>query len=287
MNNLMVSFKRFLKNKNTVTILGIVIILVLLYVVYNMQINNAVEPMQIPVAKETIQPRTEITSDMVAIIDVPSIAVSDNVYTYKNGVVGKYTNVNSTIPKGSMFYTGSIVDKKELPDSEFDDVKEGDVVYRLPVNTETTYGNSILPGNTIDIYMKAVEDATGKVMVGKLVQNVEVLAVKDSQGNHVFDSSSSNRTSASLIFGVPTEIHNLLLKAKYLSSLGVELFPVPQGKTSGVDGEVNVTAAQLKAYVEAHTINVQIDELKEEKNEATDSAVGTNSGANTQTNGAQ
>jgi len=283
MNNLIVSFKRFLKNKNTVTILGIVIILVLLYVVYNMQINNAVVPVQVPVAKETIQPRDEVTSDMVELIDVPAISVSENVYTSKAAVVGKYANVNSVIPKGSMFYTDTLVEKKELPDAAFTEVKEGEIVFSLPVDMTTTYGNSIFPGNKIDIYMKAVEDATGKIMVGKLIQNIEVLAVKDSQGRHVFEDSAERRTPSSLIFGVPADIHNLLLKANYLSNLGVELFPVPHGGTVKEEGSVNVTAAQLKGYVEAHTINVQIDEPQQEANTATDSAVGNS--ANTQTNG--
>ena len=65
MENVMASFKRFFKNKNTVTIIGVIIILVLLYIGYSSQINKAVEPVSIPDATETIQPRTQITSDMV------------------------------------------------------------------------------------------------------------------------------------------------------------------------------------------------------------------------------
>lgn len=291
MGNLTVSLKRFLKNKNTVTILGIVIILILLYVVYTTQINNAVNPMKIPVAKETLQPRDEVTADKVELIDVPAVAVSDNVYKYKKDVVGKYANVNSVIPQGSMFYTDTLVDKKELPDSAFTEVKEGEVVYNFPVTMSTTYGNSIFPGNKIDIYMKAVEDSTGKIMVGKLIENVEVLAVKDAQGRHVFEDSSERRTPATLIFGVSDSVNILLRKASYLSSIDVELFPVPHGGTATTEGDVNVTSTQLKSYIEAHTVNVQIDtdkDLTTNNDKATDSAVGNSTGSNTnKTNGAQ
>lgn len=297
MSNLMVSFKRFLKNKNTVTILGIVIILVLLYVVYSSQINNAVNPVKIPVAKETIQPRDEVTSDKVELIDVPTIAVSENVYRYKKDVVGKYANVNSVIPQGSMFYTDTLVDKKELPDSAFTEVKEGEVVYNFPVTMSSTYGNSIFPGNKIDIYMKAVEDSTGKIMVGKLIENVEVLAVKDAQGRHVFEDSSERRTPATLIFGVPDSISLLLRKAYYLSNIDVELFPVPHGGTAATEGDVNATSAQLKSYIEAHTINVQLDtekDLTTNNDKATDEGVGNTTGSddkksetNNKANGAQ
>lgn len=264
MNNLSISFQRFLKNKNTVTIIGIILILVLLYVVYAITINNAVNPVQIPVAAEKIQPRTKITSEMVEVVDIPAVAVTENVYQNKNNVVGKYSNVNAVIPKGSMFYDGAIVKKEELPDSSFTEVEEGDVVYNLSVTTESTYGNSIFPGNKIDVYMKAVDDATGKIMVGKLVKNIEVLAVKDKQGRHVFEDTEANRTPATLIFGVEPDINILLRKASYLSSVGVELFPVPHGGEAKEEGDVTVTATQLKNYIEAHTVNVQLDEITED-----------------------
>ena len=283
MSNFIVSFKRFLTNKNTVTIIGIVVILILLYVVYNAQINNAVDPQKVPVAKENIQPRDEVTADKVELIDVPAVAITDNVYRYKKDVVGKYANVNSVIPKGSMFYTDTLVDKKELPDSAFTEVKEGEVVYNFPVTMATTYGNSIFPGNKIDIYMKAVEDSTGKIMVGKLVENIEVLAVKDAQGRHVFENTSENRTPATLIFGVPDTINILLRKAFYLSSIDVELFPVPHGGAVKTEGDVNVTADQLKSYIEAHTVNIQLnttDDLTTNNDDATDKAEGNSTGSN-------
>lgn len=275
MSNFLVSFKRFLKNKNTVTIVGIVIILILLYVVYNAQINNAVNPVKVPVAKATIQPREQVTADKVELIDVPAVSITDNTYKYKADVVGKYANVNSAIPKGSMFYKETLVDKKELPDSAFTEVKEGEIVYNFPVTMATTYGNSIFPSNKVDIYMKAVDDATGKIMVGKLVENVEILAVKDAQGRHVFENTEENRTPATLIFGVPDTINILLRKASYLADIDVELFPVPHGGTANTTGAVNVTAAQLKSYIEAHTVNVQLDEpedttTKNDKDTTTD-----------------
>ena len=90
MNNLTASAKKFLKNKNMVTIIGVVIILILLYVGYSTQINRAVEPVQIPVATQTIQPRTEITDDMVELIDMPNISLSDNVIRTRSSIVGRY-----------------------------------------------------------------------------------------------------------------------------------------------------------------------------------------------------
>ena len=98
MENILVSVQRIIRNKNFITIAGVIIILVLLYFGYSSQINKAVQPITVPIATETIQPRTEITDDMVDLIDMPAISVKDNVIISKNNVVGKYSNINTVIP---------------------------------------------------------------------------------------------------------------------------------------------------------------------------------------------
>jgi hypothetical protein len=58
MNNLLFNIKKFLANKNTVTILGVVAAILILYFGYNYRINQAIKPQRVPYAKITIQPRT-------------------------------------------------------------------------------------------------------------------------------------------------------------------------------------------------------------------------------------
>ena len=258
MNNLIASAKKFARNKNMITIIGVVIILILLYVGYSTQINRAVEPIQIPVATQTIQPRTEITDDMVQIIDMPNVSLSDNVIRTRSQIVGKYSNVNSVIPEGSMFYTDTVIDADELPDAAFAKVKSGEVVYNFPVDMESTYGNSIFPGNKIDIYMKVGDGQDEKIMIGKLIENIEVLAVKDSSGRAVFEDTSESRSPSMMIFGLKTDLYLLLKKASYMSSLGVELYPVPHGGTVDTEGATQVSTQQLVDYIDAHSVNIPI-----------------------------
>lgn len=258
MNQFMASAQRIIRNKNFITIAGIILALFLLYWGYSSQINKAVEPVMVPVAVETIQPRTEITSDMIEMVEMPAVSVKDNVITSRNLVVGKYSNVNTVIPAGSMFYQDTVVEQSKLPDSVFVKVKKGEIVYNFDVDMESTYGNSIYPGNKIDIYMKTGDGTDEKVMLGKLVENVEVLAVKDSQGRNVFENSSESRTPDMLIFGVPEEINLLLRKASYMDSLGVELFPVPHGGSVQTEGATEVSTQQLADYIEAHAVNIPI-----------------------------
>ena len=42
MNNLIVGIKKFFTNKNTVTVVGVVLAIIVLYAGYNMRINQAI-----------------------------------------------------------------------------------------------------------------------------------------------------------------------------------------------------------------------------------------------------
>ena len=286
MNSVSVTIQRLFKNKNTVTIIGVVAILALLYFGYSTTVSKAVSPVSVPVAATTIQPRTLITEDMVTTVDIAANAVSDDVIQNQNSIIGKYSNVNSVIPEGSMFYSALLTTAEELPDSSFVKVAKDEVPYNFPVTMDSTYGNSIYPGNLIDIYMKA-ENADGQVMVGRLVENIEVLAVKDSSGKHVFENTSEERIPAFLIFGVKDEINILLRKASYMTNFSVELFPVPHGGQVDIDEdtETQVSTQYLKDFINANT--VLIPEEQPAQNENTNNASGNNNETSNNTNNNQ
>ena len=253
MNGLMNSLKRFVSNKNTVTILGVILVLVLLYWGYSSQVSSSVQPVQVPVAARTIQPRTQITADMISVIEISQIAVVENVYTDSNSVVGLYSNVNTLIPIGSMFYHEALIEKDQLPDSAFFEIGEDEIPYLFSVTLESTFGNSIFPNSKIDIYMKAV-DEDNKVMVGKLLEDVKVIAVKDNAGNDVFESTEEERQPSYLVFGLPDDIHILLRKAQYITTNDVLLFPVPHGGTVASEGDIRVSTEYLKDFINSKTI---------------------------------
>lgn len=260
----MEGLKRFLKNKNTVTIIGVFLILAILFLSYQYQLNRATSPITgVPVAAVNIQPRTEITADMVEYVDIPPVLMRDGVITNRNAVIGMYTHYNTVVPQGSLFYQGVLIEERDLPDTAFTEVEEGDIPYSFRVNMATTFGNSIFPGNIVDIYMKANDDG-GRVMVGRFLKNVKVLAVKDSSGNHVFENTQASRTPSNFIIGVDPEIHILLRKADYLP--GVELFPVPRGGTVVEDGELQVSIQELKDHINARTVQLPLDYFTDDDN---------------------
>jgi len=264
MNNVIISIKRFFKNKNTVTVLGVFAIIAILYFGYTTTVNKATAPVKIPVAAQTIQPRTEITAGMYRLIDVPSVAVSSNVIRSVGQLIGKYTNVNSVIPEGSMFYTQTVVSKETLPDSAFTEVKDGEIPVQFKVDMESTYGNSIYPGNKIDIYMKA-DNEFNQVIFGRLFENIEVLAVKYKKGKHVFENTDEDREPAYILFGLKEDYFVLLSKAQYLKrSFGVELVLVPHGGLIPVEGDTEVSTQYLVDYINANAVTIYADNYEEQ-----------------------
>ena len=260
MNNLKASMKKFLGNKNTVTILGVILCLVILYIGYNYRINSKVELVSVPYAKQTIQPRTYITNDMIGTMNVPKSFLVGNYYTTTKSIIGKYSNYNTIIAKGSLFYTDLVVDEKDLPDSAFSNVPEGYTVINYPVTIASTYANSMAPGSYINIYYKSLND-DGEVMFGKFISNIEVLDVKDSSGRHVFENSEEARTPAYMLFAVPEETHLLLRKALYLKNYDVELLLIPNTATLTEDQKVTVSSLQIEEFINSKTAFVSVDDL--------------------------
>lgn len=265
MNNFVISAKRFITNKNTVTIIGVIIILIILYYGYQSTINNAVNPVKVPTAANLIGPQEEITVEDIKWIEVPSISKPSNVVLNESQIVGKYTAINATIPEGSMFYADVLVEKDELPGTWLDKLRidpetgKVDIPYYISVNIVTTYGNSIQPDDYVDFYMKAKSE-DGSLMFGKLIENVQILAVKDSSGEDVFTSVDNNKTPAYLFFGLEDELHLLLRKAFYLSNIGVEIVVVPHGGTLAVTGGVEVSSLYLRDFIDAYSFDIPTNE---------------------------
>lgn len=265
MKNVMFNVKKFLANKNTVTILGVFLGLLVLYIGYNFRVQQAIQPVRVPYALTDIQPREKITAEMIGYVNVPPAMLMGTAIIDANIIIGQYANYNTVIPEGSLFYENTLIDKAEFPDSAFMNIPKDNAPFSLPVDIESTYGNSIFPGNYINIYLKAV-DSDGKIMIGQLLENVKVLAVKDSSGRHVFEDTEEGRTSSYIIFAVPEDIHLLLRKAYYLgtTTVSTELIPVPNTISyTGEVGTIKVTNQFLKTYIETQTVLVPEDELPE------------------------
>jgi len=255
----MKKLKQVLSNKNTVTLIGALLIVVVLYVFYNIRVNQATSPIRVPYAVQTISPRTQITNEMIGYLDITQTSIRGNVLTNANTqILGMYTNVNSMIPAGSLFYKDAVIRKEQLPDAFLIDIEEGHIAYNFAVTMESTYGNSMYPGNYVDVYFKGISD-DGLLMVGKLVENVKILAVKDGAGHAVFENSNEERAPSQIIFSVTEDIHLLLRKAEYLRDVRIILVPTNTSLqlSDGETAPLTVTSETIKQYIESRSTEIE------------------------------
>lgn len=256
MNNVGMSLKKFLSNKNTVTIVGVVVMVLVLYIGYTMRIKSMTDPTPIPYALETLKPGTKINSNQVGTVNVPKAALKGSIITDPSKVIGKYVYSDSIIPQGSMFYSRSVVEKEQLPGVDALEYQEGYVLVNMNVTTATTYGNLIYPGDYIDLYLKIqysgenlTEDDSNKLTVGKLLSNVKVLKVVDANGDNVFADLENKKTPAQIIFAVPSEYHILLRKAMYLRTYDSTIIPVPIKVNTQETPDVTISSAELRDFI--------------------------------------
>ena len=185
-------FSKFLKNKNTVTILGVLACLVILYAGYTMRINKKTALVDVYYAKETIQPKTLITEDMVAKMSVPASFIKGTYYKNYQDIVGKYSNYNTMIASGSIFYSDLLVEESNLPDAVLYNVNEGERVVSFSVD-----------------------------------ENIEILGVKDASGKNVFENTEEARTPSYIYFSLPEAKYLLFSSLNYIETNDIEVVLVP------------------------------------------------------------
>lgn len=257
MGNIVTTIKRFLSNKNTVTILGVLLGIVVLYVGYNYRVDQAIETVMVPYAQQTITATTEITQEMIGTTEVLRNFVSSN----SNLIIDQSALVNSTeprcvtygtsIPEGAFFYNEQVLSCNTLPASIIANIPDGYTIFTMSVDIHTTYGNSMYPGDYIDLYIK-MNSRDNRIIFGKLIESIEIADVRDNQGNSVFLTSTAS-TPSELLFAVPSEEpENLFWLLNIASSIsGLELIPVPRNASyTNNPGETAVSSEYLRNEIE-------------------------------------
>lgn len=241
---------KFFKNKGIVSFIGLILCVGIIIFAYHYRVNQLTKPVTVPYALVEMTAREEITSDKIGTVKIPSSMVNENVLTSLSDIEGKYVNYNTRIPKGSLFYKSVVVNWENMPDSAWTGIESGHTIVSLPVNSSTTFGSSIYPGDKIDLYYQTTDN---KLVLGRLISGIEVLAVKDTQGGHIFKKSADQKEAAALIFSVTEELHLLLKKAMYLNGT---LIPVP--RNSSYNPETNISSTYLSNLIESQYLKNDI-----------------------------
>ncbi|HIR74351.1 TPA: hypothetical protein IAB95_02485 [Candidatus Ventrenecus avicola] len=271
--------KRFIGNKNTVTILCVVAGVVVLYVGYNYRVSSAINPTTIPYARNTLEARHVITAEDIGYMEVNSDVVtkSDNLITNANELIGQEVTYGNVIQQNSLFYTGDVTDPSLSPDYVLSDIEDGYTAFSLSVDTYTTYGNAIAKGDYIDLWFNG-EDDTDKIIYTNLVRSIRVLDVRDSSGVSL-EHANSTGEPAELLFAVPDDLYALLVKAQQVGTLE----PVPRNRNYTADpGETEVVSDYVVQYVLSKSATIPDESTS--SNTDTNTTMNNNANNNTTTN---
>ena len=267
------NIKRFFSNPNTLTFLLIIVLIVVIYAIYSYMITAAVKPSSLPYAKQTIKEKTEITNEMIGKVNISGTFISndgDNLVQNKNRIIGKYVNKGYTITQNSFFYNEALTNETISEETWLTNLPDGYTVYKLPVDFHSTYGNSIMSGNYIDIYLLAKVAFVGdeakqdkndyQIVYAQFVKSIQVLGVVDADGLDVFLNTDAGKDPKPkyLYFSVPIEIYEMLYRA---NMLGCTFVPVPRNAGySENPAETEIANTTLQAMIENQSITIVKDE---------------------------
>jgi len=252
MNNIITAVKKFLSNRNTVTIIGVIAGILVLYIGYNWRVNQELKTTRIPYAKTTLTSRHVITADDLGYVEVAeSVLKKQNNIIKSNGlVIGMQVKYDTTIPANSFFYGSMLAAATEQPGYVLSNIPENYRAFNLKVTSSMTHVSSMIPGNYIDLYISGKDAATGKLVYGRLIKSIEILAVLDKNENSVYESGSDITAASQIVFAVTDEMADLLDKADLLTSQSIKIIPIARNASySANPGETLIDETYLREMI--------------------------------------
>ena len=184
------TMEMFRKHK-IITSLVLVIFLTLISVrMFNGALAEAASFTEVPVAGRYLKSNTLIDENDIRYINVPSYIVLDSVITDSEEIVGKYVDTYDSLASGSLFYEELLVDADSIDNAYLFELANGEVAISIDADVKSSYANSILVGQFIDLYYLGKSDNdsfdhSDLLVYGELVSNARVIAVKDKNGGNI------------------------------------------------------------------------------------------------------
>lgn len=169
------------------------------------------------VASHDILPRTCLDEDDLQMIKVPSIYLKDNAFAKKSDIIGKYTEIQGMIPKGSLFYKTMLKQQEELSDYPSTKLLEGQMAYSLAASIIELAGNTIVEDQRVDVYV-TLNGKSNVPVVDKLISNARVLSIHDSKGYNINHPKSSKIPSV-IILAIDKKSVEFLAKAEKVGTV--------------------------------------------------------------------
>lgn len=210
-----------------------VVTAILLFWGMQIRMNQIMDLRTAYTAARDILPREKITEQDLVQVQIPAAYLQDSACTEKEEIIGKYTEIQGMIPKGSPFYRSMLKTENEMPDSPLSMLKKGQASYSLQIDLTSGGGNLIASGQRVDLYV-SIERKDQTPVTDCLFQNVRVISIRDHKGLDLQNEKST---------GIP-----------YLAVLAVDRGNLNLLSTAEQVGKVRLTASASSYDVKAEAV---------------------------------
>ncbi len=234
----------------------------LLYFMYGYLVNLSLNPVKIPVANSYIASGSKISINDINYVDIPKSMVIEDVYLNEEELIGKYVNSYNALAKGSMFYKELLTKTDEINDTNSLSLKANEVAIPIDVDVKTSYANSIIKGQSIDVYFQGYatneDEKDEKVLYGLLVKNARVVAVYDKDGQNI-DQNNENDT-AIIVLALSYDQGDLVQRAKFYG----EVIPIVSYESLSDQDNSYYDINKIRDIIYQRAIDVKLTKVNEE-----------------------
>ncbi|MGN1343543.1 MAG: hypothetical protein ACI4U3_03130 [Traorella sp.] len=211
--------------KKHIGFIGIIVLILINVLLFKIILDKKLDLVEVPVAAVLIEPRTQISEDMIEVIKIPRAMINEDCVLDKEEAIHKYTEIEGMIPKGSLLYKSMLFDEDELPDYPALKLKQGQNVYSLATDLIKSSGNSLTNNQLVDIYVTFTSKKENPIS-DCLLMSVRIINVVDRKG---IDMKKSELNIPSVInLAVNEEYVSLLKKASEMGSIDLYATTFPQ-----------------------------------------------------------
>lgn len=210
--------KQLLKNKQrAITYGGVVLLMVIVNVIgFRFALKKSLDVIRVPVAKQTISPRTEISMSDIEYIEVPKSYLSADICLDENEIIGKYTDVQTIVAANSFFYQELLFEKENMPDYPATLLQDQEMSFSLGTDLIQMSGNSLVVGQRVDLFVAL--KIKQETIVDKLISGVRIIGVKDKKGLNLSDKQSSKIPHV-VILAIPQEAMPYVIGANKIGDI--------------------------------------------------------------------
>ena len=262
MGNILNAIKRMLANKNTLTILGIIAGVATLVIGYTYRTNTSTAMVNAYYVTEEVGPNTQLNETMIkkTRINQSITKTSPDIVTNLNDIKDKsgefyFVNYGHTLTQGALITKSSLIAKENKSDEKlYHNLVEGQTIFKIDVDLDSTHGNSIQKGNAMDIYVEGKDG--DEVIYTRFIENLKVIDVVDNKWSTTKDKKSaddSNMAPRYLVTAVDEEMFQLLTKITLIDEYKFKLVPEDTRKPYVENSEAKIVNENLKNIIEAKT----------------------------------